>query len=297
MGRWKVRAFPVALALLICAAASAQDAEKAFEPGKGRILSWVEYDEAVSQAKTHYKPIMIYFYSKKCLETCMELETKYFKQSTVKSMAKKFAATRVCSDDNEELRKKWRVSGGGFALVFVNFRLDELARIEAKDSFKKLTSVMKDAYKENDKLADMEKSLERAFKKAMRCKKSKNIAKCIKYLEALAEKRGEVESSYIEKAENELAEIEKRAKEHLKKAEDLITKARRSLSDARRMGSGAFRMDQLMEGQKILAAVKKNYPLKSLAERIEADQKEIIHIQSEYARIVEEENKKNRGKR
>jgi len=285
----------VVLVLLLWAGVLAQEGDS-FEPGKGHNLPWVKYDEAVSQAKTDSKAIMLYFYSARRSEICKQAETVSFTHSLVKSLAKKLPVVKISSEDDKELAKKYKVSAGSFAIVFVNFQLREIARVTTMEKLKKLHSVMKDARKTNDKLVKKHKELAKAFKKAMKYKRSRKTRKCILLLQGIVALEGKIDSAYIQQAEEELKAFKSEVEELLRRAEADIDKARGSLNEARQKGSSAFHYDYVASAQKILRAVEEKYPLSSVADRIKDDKGAIDDILAEYQKILERESERQKKK-
>jgi hypothetical protein len=287
-------AVALSLLLLLSQAASAQD--DIFEPGGDKNLSWISYDEAVSQAKTDYKPVMIYFFGRDGQDLCKEAETKRFKSSSVKTQAKKFAVVKVSSTDSEKLTDKFSVPPGQFAVVFLNFKLDEISRVTSEKDLKKLSSAMKKAFKENEEQNKKLRKVAEAYDKAMKYKNAKRMRECVQILEAIAKLRGEIDSPYIEKSEEYLKLLEKQGTQLLSDAERLIDQAENSLWQARRNGSRYYRQQYANDAQQKLLQVSKDCPVQSLKDRLTRAQTRLAQIASEYQRLVQEEQQRDQNK-
>jgi hypothetical protein len=279
---------------LVCMQAAAQ--EKEFTPGTDENLSWVSYDEAVSQAKTNYKPILVYFYGDKDKSLCELAETKMFKNSTVKGQAKKFAAVKVSGDD-EKMTQKYSVPPGSFAIVILNFQLKELAKVTSEKDLKKLSTVLKDAAKENDEQNKKLKTVKKYYDKAMQLKDAKHIREAVQILEEIAKLGGKVESPYIEQASKYLQELEKAGSAALSEAENLVGQAEQSLYQARVNGSRYFREDIARSAQQKLMEVSRDYPVQALAKRLTEVQTRLAQVTAEYQKLVQQEQEQEKGKK
>ncbi len=278
---------------LLCAHAAAQDKE--FTPGSDENLKWVSFDEAVSQAKTNYKPVLLYFYGDKDKSLCEDAETKRFKSSAVKSAAKKFAVVKVSGDD-EKMTQKYSIPPGSFAIVLLNFQLKELAKVTSEKDLKKLSTILKNAAKENDDQNKKLKTVKKYYEKAMKLKDAKHMREAIQILEEIAKLAGKIDSPYIEQSSKYLQELEKAGSVALGEAENLVQQAEQSLYQARRSGSRYFREDIARRAQEKMMAVSRDYPLQSLAKRLTEIQSRLAQVMAEYQRLVQQEQEQEKGK-
>jgi hypothetical protein len=289
----KFGVFVVALALMLLVSTAVLAQEDEFEPGNDENLPWVSYDEAVSEAKTDYKPIMLYFYGDESLDLCKEAETKRFKSSSVKSQAKKFPVVMVDSADEKKLTDKFNVPPGQFAIVLVNFQLKVIKRINTEKDLKKLSTHMKKAYSENSKQCKSLKKIADAYKKAMKYRDAKRMRDCVKILEAIVQQRGKIDSTYIDKADEYLKQLEKAGSAAVSEADSLIDQAESSLWRARRNGSRYFRQEYVTRAQQKLNEIARDYPVQSLAKRVINLQTRLAQITAEFQRLQQEEQKDN----
>lgn len=278
------------LAVVLSAAAMAQDEENGdFKPGSDKILSWVSYENAVSKAKARYKPAMLYFYGDEGRDLCKLTETKMFKNYSVKSQARKFLVVKVSSTD-DEMTRKYKVPPGRFAIILLNFQFKELARITTEKELRRLATALKKAYKENSNRSKKLKKIKKAYDKAMRYQKAKRMRDCIKYLEAIAELKGKIDSPYIEQAETYLKKLEEAGAKLLSQAESSIQQAEQSMLTARQYGSSQyFQQSYVNDAQHKLAQVAQNYFVKPLQKRLASAQTRLASLAAEYQRMLQEE--------
>jgi len=290
-----VMAIAVAVfALIIYTQAAGQD--DIFEPGEDKILGWVDYDEAVSQAKTKYKPIMLYFYGRDGQDLCKLAETKYFKSSSVKSYAKKFAVVKVAGS-NTELTDKYRIPPGQFAIVMLNFQMKELARVTSEEELKKLSKALRDANKENSEQSKALKKVAAYYDKAMKLKDVKRVRECVQILEAIVALRSKLDSKYIEEADEYLKQLEKAGSAALSEADSLVSQAEQSLRRARSSGSSRyFDQSTANRAQQKLMEVARDYPVQSLSRQLTQVQSRLQQILSEYQRMVQDEQQRDKDK-
>ena len=278
---------------ILCTHAIAQDEE--FTPGSDENLKWVSFDEAVSQAKTDYKPVMIYFYGDKDKSLCKEAETKKFKSSSIKSAAKKFAVVKVSADD-QKMTDKYSIPPGSFAIVLLNFQLKELAKVTSEKDLKKLSTILKNASKENDDQNKKLKTVKKYYDKAMKLKDAKRIREAVQILEEIAKLAGKIDSPYIDQASKYLQELEKAGSAAMGQAEDLVRQAESSLQQARRNGSRYFREDLVRRAQERLMEISRDYPVQSLAKSLTDLQSRLAQVTAEYQRLVQQEQEQEKGK-
>ena len=274
---------PVALVLVFLAVSVLKGQDDIFEPGSDEYLSWVSYDEAVSQAKTDYKPIMLYFYGREGQDLCKLAETKMFKKSSIKSQAKKYAVVMFSSTSEDKMTNKYSVPPGQFTILMLSFQLKELARVTSEKDIKKLSTIMKKAAKENSDQNKKLRKVAEAYKKALKYRDAKRMRECVQLLEAIAKLRGEVDSSYIEKADEFLKQLEKAGSALLTEAERLVSQAESSLWQARRSGSQYYRQEYANQAQQKLVQVARDYPVQA--------QTKLAQVSAEYQRRVLEEQK------
>jgi hypothetical protein len=283
----------LALLLFLGAAAFAQD-EEDFEPGTDENLSWVSYDEAVSQAKTDYKPVMLYFYGRDGEDLCKMAEKQIFKGSAVKSQAKKFAVVKLSSTNNETMTEKYSVPPGQFAIVILNFQLKELARVDSEKDLKKLSSIMSKMYSENSDQNKKLKKVAEYYNTAMKYRDAKRMRECVQILEGIVALRGEIDSPYIAQADEYLKQLEKAGSEALSQADELVKQAESSLWQARTNGSRYFRQEYVTRAQEKLIAVARDYPVQSLMKRRTDIQTRLAQVSSEYQKLVQEEQEREK---
>ncbi len=283
----------VALTLILLLGSPARAQDEDFEPGQDNHLSWVSYDEAVSQAKTKYKPVMLYFYGDEGKDLCRLAETKIFKKSSLKTQAKKFAVVKLSSATEEKLTDKFSVPPGEFTIILTNFQLKEITKITSEKDLKKLSTFMKKAYKENSNQSKTLKKVADYYKKAMKYKDAKRVRDCVKILEAIAALRGKVDSPYIKKADDYLKQLEKAGAAALSEAEGLINQAESSLRQAQRHGSRHFRQEYLNNAQQKLSLIAQNYPVQSLMKRRTNAQARLAQISAEYQRLIQQEQEQD----
>lgn len=278
------------LALVLCAPAPAQDGGgDDFKPGSDENLPWVSYDEALNQAKTRYRPVMLYFYGDAGRDLCKLAETKMFRNASAKSRAKRFSPVKISSSD-EEMTRKYKVPPGRFAIVLLNFQLKELGRVTSEKELRKLSTALKNAYKENSAQSKKLKVIKKWYDKAMKYKRARRIRECIKILEEIAKLKGKVDSPYIDQAQDYLKELEGKGSKLLLEAEQAIQQAEQSLLDARRSGSSRyFREEYVQRARSQLLVVARDYPVQSLARRITSAQSRLASLTAEYQRMVQEE--------
>lgn len=286
---------PAALALVLLAVPALRAQDDIFEPGSDTKLPWVSYDEAVSEAKTNYKPVMLYFYGRDGQDLCKLAETKQFKSSSLKTQAKKFAVVKVSSSDADELTDKYSVPPGQFAIVFLNFQLNELLRITSEKDLKKLSTLMKKAAKDNSEQNKKLRKVAEYYDKAMKLKDAKRMRECVEILEAIAKLAGQVESPYIQKADEFIKLLEKSGSQVLAEAERLVDQAENSLQRARRSGSRYYDQRHANEAQQKLVQVSRDYPVQSLKDRMVRAQTRLAQINAEYQRLVQEEQERDQG--
>jgi cob(I)alamin adenosyltransferase len=125
----------------------------------------------------------------------------------------------------------------------------------------------------------------------MKYRDAKRMRDCVKYLEAIVKQRGKIDSTYIDKADEFLKQLEKAGSAAISEARGLIDQAERSLWEARRRGSRYFRQEYVNRAQQKLMEVSRDYPVQSLAKRLTDAQTRLSQITAEYQRIVQEEQK------
>lgn len=80
-------------------------------PTASAEIQWISsYDQALSQAKTQGKPIMVDFYTDWC-GWCKKLDSETYQDSRVIQVSRSFVCLKIDADKNKSLVDKYKVSG------------------------------------------------------------------------------------------------------------------------------------------------------------------------------------------
>jgi len=287
-------------------------AQEEFTPGADKNISWENIDKktggnsnealekAIEKARTKYKPVLVYFFSKNDVEFCRTIEEDWFKKGNIKTLSAKFICIKLDSSDKEteELRKNLKVEDGVAVLLLLDCRLQELERIDTLkgfgDAVERLSEKMKEAVKKNDEFAKKLKEVDAVANAVENAQKQKKTREYVQYLEILAGLKAKlgIEDPRIEEARKKIEELEAAGKAALEEAERLVNEAEQYF---RARGTQGFRQDLVNQAQQKLNEVASNYPLESLRKQMMDISYRLTNLVSEYNRLKAEEEKQKKG--
>jgi thiol:disulfide interchange protein DsbD len=127
MSRTHLKAFGIAIALLLATQMLVSCARETKEEAASEVTWLTAYDEAITAAKKNKQPVMIDFYADWC-GWCKRLDSDTYVDKDVVALAQDFVSLKIDADAEKSISSKYKVVGLP-TILFIDSNGNEIHRV------------------------------------------------------------------------------------------------------------------------------------------------------------------------